>query len=327
MLAMCLSIFTTAAVGQISACDGPTINWTRCQPTIEAVAGSPGELVQSLPNRSRPSVQGTGARLYFDASATTASRDSSATVDAEVLFNGGPSGPEWSYSATLLAEQARRTIPGQSGYVESRVSFPLCNSRAGLTVPGPTRYELLLDGSLRAEDPARFTIDGNDAYIEGVIEQRFDVPRVSARIDVGELIERGEALQDGEPIPPIVVATGWINALASQQGTAVGLGFEAEVVTSGLPELPASGDRDFAELTGSVQLRLLSVRPGCSLADWDGSESIDVADFSAYLNGWSAAEPDADLTSAGTCDPAAIDGIIDMSDFACFLSQWAAGCP
>lgn len=54
------------------------------------------------------------------------------------------------------------------------------------------------------------------------------------------------------------------------------------------------------------------------LADWDGNGNADTQDFSAYLNAWTAREPETDLNA---------DGAIDILGVLVWFNVWTFGCP
>jgi hypothetical protein len=58
-------------------------------------------------------------------------------------------------------------------------------------------------------------------------------------------------------------------------------------------------------------------RPKPCPADFNGDGHTDTQDVLAFLNAWSAGEPEADFNG---------DGRIDTQDVLAFLNAWSAGC-
>jgi len=63
----------------------------------------------------------------------------------------------------------------------------------------------------------------------------------------------------------------------------------------------------------------MAVDPGCSScpADFNGDGGVDSRDVIAFLNTWTAGDPDADLDG---------NGLIDTRDVVAFLNAWTTGC-
>lgn len=235
------------------------------------------------------------------------------------------------YPSVLARLQSRTSLTINESYggasaPEGARFFAVCDApfsrnRCGIRIARPTKYLMDLDAYLETTDAIRFA-EGSAST--ATVSASLEIDRVrlgSVQLDASDLLERANSggNTDNETI---VIATGWVQP-DGRDYLSMSPNLRADIDARDNPE--TMNARDF--LSANMRFIILASRPGCALADWDGSDSIDVADFSAYLNDWSAAEPDADLTSAGTCDITNIDGIVDMSDFACFLSQWSEGCP
>lgn len=91
------------------------------------------------------------------------------------------------------------------------------------------------------------------------------------------------------------------------------------------PALPS--DIDLALSSFDIQLgvsyqgrpssgTIVPVDWGC-LADFDGDGSVNTLDVLAFLNAWSAGDPEADFNG---------DGAINTLDVLAFLNAWSAGC-
>lgn len=63
----------------------------------------------------------------------------------------------------------------------------------------------------------------------------------------------------------------------------------------------------------------------CDVAS-GGDGTVNLTDFSCYLNLWAGDDAAADITGSGVCTPGSGGNGVDLSDFSCYLSLWAEPC-
>ena len=97
-------------------------------------------------------------------------------------------------------------------------------------------------------------------------------------------------------------------------------------VTNGIITL--SGAQTFANtgdlngvttaISGMATLLATGNVPDTCRVDINGDGIVNTQDFLAYLNLWTAGDPEADFTG---------DGVVNTQDFLLFLNEWTVGCP
>lgn len=82
-------------------------------------------------------------------------------------------------------------------------------------------------------------------------------------------------------------------------------------------DLDGSNPEVFLDDVGLVNYLVIVGAEPCA-ADWNGDGVVDSRDVLAFLNDWTASDPDADVNG---------DGVVDSRDVLAFLNVWNAGCP
>ena len=90
----------------------------------------------------------------------------------------------------------------------------------------------------------------------------------------------------------------------------VSLAFDGEVIAAGVPATTS--------FAGQARPFVGAFDIGLCYADFNGDCALNILDFVAYQNGFSASDPDADCNG---------DGLLNILDFVCFQTSFQSGCP
>lgn len=210
------------------------------------------------------------------------------------------------------------------------VGAPFANNEGGVDAGAVYLFDAITGDELRRITPADFSPNGAG---EG------DVFGFAVDLDGGLLVvgaPRNDERGDGAGVAYVFdVASGARLATLAPSDAATGAAFGGAVgVSDDLIVVAAEGDGQNGEDAGAAYVFAFVPAPCFADLTTDGlpngvpDKLITLSDFSFYLALWSQADPAADITLAGVCEPSIGGGDgVTLSDFSCYLSLWSQGCP